>query len=64
MQCLHLLAIAREAEVDLKLDDFNRIADKVPHLGDLKAVWTVRDERRGQGWRCSGFDEGPCSMQV
>jgi dihydroxy-acid dehydratase len=33
---LHLLAIAREAEVDLALDDFNRIADKVPHLGDLK----------------------------
>jgi len=33
---LHLLAIAREAEVELVLDDFNRIADKVPHLGDLK----------------------------
>ena len=33
---LHLLAIAREAEVDLELDDFNRIGDKVPHLGDLK----------------------------
>jgi dihydroxy-acid dehydratase len=33
---LHLLAIAREAEVDLQLDDFNRVADKVPHLGDLK----------------------------
>ena len=33
---LHLLAIAREADVDLKLDDFNAIADKVPHLGDLK----------------------------
>ena len=33
---LHLLAIAREAEVDLTLDDFNRISDKVPHLGDLK----------------------------
>ncbi len=33
---LHLLAIAREAEVDLTLDDFNRIGDKVPHLGDLK----------------------------
>lgn len=33
---LHLLAIAQEAEVDLKLDDFNKIADKVPHLGDLK----------------------------
>lgn len=33
---LHFLAIAREAEVDLTLDDFNKIADKVPHLGDLK----------------------------
>jgi dihydroxy-acid dehydratase len=33
---LHLLAIAREAEVDLKLEDFNRIGDKIPHLGDLK----------------------------
>ncbi len=33
---LHLLAIAREAEVDLTLDDFTRVADRVPHLGDLK----------------------------
>jgi dihydroxy-acid dehydratase len=33
---LHLLAIAREAEVDLTIDDFNRVGDKVPHLGDLK----------------------------
>jgi len=33
---LHLLAIAREAEVPLEIDDFNRIGDKVPHLGDLK----------------------------
>ncbi|MEB4615856.1 dihydroxy-acid dehydratase [Leucobacter sp. M11] len=33
---LHLLAIAREAEVDLTLADFNRIGDKVPHIGDLK----------------------------
>ncbi len=33
---LHLLAIAREAEVDLTLDDFTRIGDKIPHLGDLK----------------------------
>jgi len=33
---LHLLAIAREAEVDLTLDDFNRIGDLVPHIGDLK----------------------------
>ena len=33
---LHLLAIAHEAEVELTLDDFNRIGDKVPHVGDLK----------------------------
>jgi dihydroxy-acid dehydratase len=33
---LHLLAIANEADVDLTLDDFNRIGDKVPHLADLK----------------------------
>ncbi|WP_010203406.1 dihydroxy-acid dehydratase [Salinibacterium sp. PAMC 21357] len=33
---LHILAIANEAEVDITLDDFNRIGDKVPHLGDLK----------------------------
>ncbi|BAS09585.1 dihydroxy-acid dehydratase [Arthrobacter sp. Hiyo4] len=33
---LHLLAIAREAEVELNLEDFNRIGDKIPHLGDLK----------------------------
>src|SRR3712207_7519663 len=33
---LHLLAIAREAEVDLTLDDFVRVGKKVPHLGDLK----------------------------
>ncbi|HIT76062.1 MAG TPA: dihydroxy-acid dehydratase [Candidatus Avipropionibacterium avicola] len=33
---LHLLAIANEAEVELSIDDFNRIGDKVPHLGDLK----------------------------
>src|SRR5690606_39173120 len=33
---LHLLAIANEAGVELHLDDFNRIADQVPHLADMK----------------------------
>ncbi len=33
---LHLLAIANEAEVELTLDDFNRIGSNVPHIGDLK----------------------------
>jgi dihydroxy-acid dehydratase len=33
---LHLLAIAYEAGVELSLDDFNRIAEKVPHIADTK----------------------------
>ena len=33
---LHLLAIANEAGVALELDDFNRIAAKVPHIADTK----------------------------
>ena len=33
---LHLLAIANEAGVSLSLDDFNRIAAKVPHIADTK----------------------------
>src|ERR1044072_973854 len=33
---LHLLAIAREAGVDLSLDDFNRIGDRTPHLAGVK----------------------------
>ncbi|MFP5068248.1 dihydroxy-acid dehydratase [Pseudonocardia nantongensis] len=37
---LHLLAIAREAEVELTLDDFNRVGDRVPHLADVKPFGT------------------------
>ena len=33
---LHLLAIANEAGVKLELDDFNRIAARVPHIADMK----------------------------
>jgi dihydroxy-acid dehydratase len=33
---LHLLAIAHEADVDLEMEDFQRIGAKVPLLGDLK----------------------------
>jgi dihydroxy-acid dehydratase len=33
---LHLLAIAYEADVELELDDFNRIGAKVPHIADMK----------------------------
>ncbi|MFM7390839.1 MAG: dihydroxy-acid dehydratase [Actinomycetota bacterium] len=33
---LHLLALANEAGVKLSLDDFNRIAARVPHIADTK----------------------------
>ncbi len=33
---LHLLAIANEARVDVTLDDFNKVADRVPHIADTK----------------------------
>jgi dihydroxy-acid dehydratase len=33
---LHLLAIAHEAQVELALEDFNRVAERVPHLADMK----------------------------
>ena len=33
---LHLLAIANEAGVDLELEDFNRVAARVPHIADMK----------------------------
>ena len=33
---LHLMAIAREAEVDLTLEDFDRISRNTPYIADLK----------------------------
>src|SRR6202521_2826472 len=33
---LHLLAIAREAEVDLQIDDFQKVSERTPLLADLK----------------------------
>lgn len=33
---MHLMAIAREADVKWTLDDFDRLGDKVPYLADLK----------------------------
>jgi dihydroxy-acid dehydratase len=33
---LHLLAIARQIEVDLTIDDFDRVSQRTPHLADLK----------------------------
>ncbi len=33
---LHLLAVAREADVDLAIDDFDRICERTPLIADLK----------------------------
>jgi dihydroxy-acid dehydratase len=33
---LHLMAIAHEANVELSLEDFRRIGERVPHLADVK----------------------------
>ncbi len=33
---LHLIAIARQIDVPLTIDDFTRIGERVPHLADLK----------------------------
>ncbi|WP_414146762.1 dihydroxy-acid dehydratase [Clavibacter tessellarius] len=43
---LHLLAIAHEAEVELTLDDFDRIGSKVPPPGRHEALRALRDARR------------------
>jgi dihydroxy-acid dehydratase len=33
---LHLLAIAREAGIELEIDDFNRVSDRTPLIADLR----------------------------
>ena len=48
---LHLLAIAREAGVELDLELFNRISAAVPWLADLKPAGTVRRDRPAPGRR-------------
>ena len=48
---LHLMAIAREAGVEWTLADFDRIGEKVPHLGDLKpgGRYVMNDLHRAGG---------------
>jgi dihydroxy-acid dehydratase len=55
---LHLLAIAHEARVELTLDDFDRIGDRVPHLADVKPFgrYVMTDIDRGR--RHPGRHEG------
>ncbi|MGH9065086.1 MAG: dihydroxy-acid dehydratase, partial [Acidimicrobiales bacterium] len=48
---LHLLAIAREARVELTLADFDRIGRRVPHVADMKphGRWHMTDLDRVGG---------------
>jgi dihydroxy-acid dehydratase len=38
IQVLHLLAMARAADVELSIDDFQEVADRTPYLADLKCI--------------------------
>ena len=61
---LHLLAIAREAEVPLDLDDFNRVGDRIPHLADVKPFGGARHVHGGPGRRRAGGDEGAAGRRA
>ena len=49
---LHLLAIAHSAEVELDIDDFERISARVPHLADMKpsGAYVATDLHRRRRW--------------
>ncbi|PAE28949.1 dihydroxy-acid dehydratase [Paenibacillus sp. 7884-2] len=66
---LHLLAIAHAAEVDLTIDDFNQMQEKVPHLADLKPSgrFVMQDLHRAGGVQAvmkllleNGYLHGDC----
>ncbi|MBY0525485.1 MAG: dihydroxy-acid dehydratase [Gemmataceae bacterium] len=66
---LHLMAIAREAEVEWTLADFDRVGAKVPHLADLKpgGKYVMHDLYMAGGSACvlralldAGFLHGDC----
>ncbi len=66
---LHLLSIAHAIEVDLTIDDFNRIQEKTPHLADLKpsGKYVMQDLHRVGGVQAvmkllheAGYLHGDC----
>ncbi|MFC4557703.1 dihydroxy-acid dehydratase [Virgibacillus kekensis] len=66
---LHLLAIAHALEVDVTIDDFNRIQEKTPHLADLKpsGKYVMQDLHRVGGVQAvmkllhdAGYLHGDC----
>src|SRR5699024_1829930 len=66
---LHLLGMAHAVEVDITIDDFNRIQEKVPHLADLKpsGQYVMQDLHRSGGVQAvmkllheAGYLHGDC----
>ncbi|TFJ94177.1 dihydroxy-acid dehydratase [Lentibacillus salicampi] len=66
---LHLLGMAHAVGVDLEIDDFNRIQEKVPHLADLKpsGQYVMQDLHRAGGVQAvmkllyeAGYLHGDC----
>ncbi|RLQ91437.1 dihydroxy-acid dehydratase [Planomicrobium sp. Y74] len=66
---LHLLAIAHASEVDLTIDDFNRLQKTVPHIADLKpsGKYVMQDLHRVGGVQAvmkllleAGYLHGDC----
>lgn len=66
---LHLLAIAHAAEVDLTIDDFDRLQKTVPHIADLKpsGKYVMQDLHRVGGVQAvmkmlleAGYLHGDC----
>jgi dihydroxy-acid dehydratase len=54
-QVLHLLAMARAADVHLTVDDFQDVADRTPYLADLKCdILRMREIRSDDNSRPSG----------
>ncbi len=66
---LHLIAMAKSVDVDLSIDDFQTVSDRVPFLADLKPSGTfVMEDMQGIGgtpglmkylWE-NGFINGDC----
>ena len=50
---LHLLAMARSANIDLTIDDFGPIADKTPVLANLKPSGDFMMEGTSRFFQCA-----------
>ena len=61
---LHLLAVAREAQVPVTIERIQQIGERVPLLGQFAAAWPVRDGQPACDRRRTCRDEGAASRRV